>query len=50
MNSELLKFWYKITNNKSKYLEVKHAKREQKKRATLNPEVLKTLKDYQNQI
>ncbi|WP_417557245.1 hypothetical protein [Mesoflavibacter zeaxanthinifaciens] len=50
MNSELLKFWYKITNNKSKYLEVKHAKREQKKRTTLNPEVLKTLKQFKNNI
>ncbi|MFC7444500.1 hypothetical protein [Mesoflavibacter profundi] len=50
MNSELLKFWYKITNNKSKYLEVKHAKREQKKRATLNPEVLKTLKQFKDNI
>ena len=50
MNSELLKFWYKITNNKSKYLEVKHAKREQKKRTTLNPEVLKTLKQFKDNI
>lgn len=50
MNSEILKFWYKITNNKSKYLEVKHAKREQKKRTTLNPEVLKTLKQFKDNI
>ena len=50
MNTELLKFWYKITNNTSKYLEVKHAQREEKKRKSYDNSIAETLASFKKNI
>lgn len=50
MNKEVLKFWYKITNNTPKYLEVKYAQREEKKRKSYRISIADTLSRFKKNI